>query len=110
MVSPSVKVRMWSWQVVVALSGPWATPLMTSGAHAADALPAVVVEGDRVTALCDDALVDDIEHFQEGGAGRDARSGDLLEVALVSLAILAPDLEREVEKCGLSVDADHGFG
>ena len=29
-VSPSRKWRMWSWQTVVARSGPWAMPLMTS--------------------------------------------------------------------------------
>ena len=28
-VSPSLKLRMWSWQAVVARRGPWAAPLMT---------------------------------------------------------------------------------
>ncbi|GAA3420898.1 hypothetical protein GCM10018952_65740 [Streptosporangium vulgare] len=35
-------------------------------AHAADALAAVVVEGDRVVALQDEPLVEDVEHLQEG--------------------------------------------
>ena len=28
-VSPSLKLRMWSWQAVVARRGPWGAPLMT---------------------------------------------------------------------------------
>ncbi len=28
MVSPSWKLRMWSWQVAVPFIGPWATPLI----------------------------------------------------------------------------------
>ena len=49
--SPSLKWRMCSWHTVVARSGPWAMPLITNAARAADALAAVVVEGDRVLAL-----------------------------------------------------------
>ena len=37
------------------------------GAGTADALAAIVVEVNRVVALLDDALVDDVEHFQKGG-------------------------------------------
>ena len=29
-VSPSLKLRMWSWQAVVAARGPWAMPLITT--------------------------------------------------------------------------------
>ena len=34
-------------------------------AHAADAFAAIVVEGDRLLALLDQALVDDVEHLEE---------------------------------------------
>src|SRR5207249_3158504 len=33
---------------------------------AADALPAVVIERDRLLALLDEALVEQVEHFEEG--------------------------------------------
>ena len=35
-------------------------------AHAADAFAAIVVEGDGIFALLDEALVEDVEHFEEG--------------------------------------------
>ena len=50
-VSPSLKLRMWSWQAVVARRGPCGDAVDHHAAGAADALAAVVVEGDRVLAL-----------------------------------------------------------
>jgi hypothetical protein len=38
-------------------------------ARAADALAAVVVEGDGILALGDEALVHDVEHLEEGHVG-----------------------------------------
>ena len=49
--SPSAKLRMCSWQVVVPRSGPCARPLIIMAHTAADALAAVVVERDRLLAL-----------------------------------------------------------
>ena len=63
--SPSANFRMWSWQVAVPFWGPWAWPLIISPQRAADALAAVVLEGDRLVALGDEALVDDVEHLEE---------------------------------------------
>ena len=41
-------------------------------ARAADALAAVVVEGDRLLALGDEALVDEVEHLEERHVVADA--------------------------------------
>ncbi len=62
---------MWSWQVVVPASGPWATPLIIMPAHAADALAAVVIERDRLLAVGDQLLVDHVEHLEERHVGVD---------------------------------------
>ncbi len=69
-------------------------------AGAADALPAVVVEDDRVLALLDQPLVEDVEQLEERRLVADL--GDLvrLEPALFVRPVLAPDLEREVGQGG----------
>ena len=65
-------------------------------ARAADALAAVVVEDDRVLALLDQPLVEDVEQLEERRLVADL--GDLvgLEATLLVGAVLAPDLEGEV--------------
>src|SRR5204862_357574 len=50
-------------------------------ARAADAFATVVVEGHRVAAISDNALVYDVEHLQERGGLRDVLCVELLEVA-----------------------------
>ena len=69
-------------------------------AGAADALPAVVVEDDRLLALLDQPLVEDVEQLEERRLVADL--GDLvrLEPALFVGPVLAPDLEREVGQGG----------
>ncbi len=65
-------------------------------ARAADAFPAVVVEGDRVLALPDQPLVDDVEHLEEGHLLVDVAGlvGD--EAARGFRVLLAPDLESDL--------------
>ena len=70
-VSPSLKLRMWSWQAVVRSRGPCGAAVDDDAAGAADALAAVVVERDRLLALRDQALVDDVEHLEERHVGAD---------------------------------------
>ena len=65
-------------------------------AGAADALAAVVVERDRLLALVDQALVDDVEHLEERHVVADAAALVGLEAARIVRAVLAPDLEGEV--------------
>ena len=69
-------------------------------ARATDALAAVVVEDDRILALLDQPLVEDVEQLEERRLVADL--GDLvrLEPALFVGAVLAPDLEREVRQGG----------
>jgi hypothetical protein len=71
-------------------------PVDHHAAHAADTLAAVVVEGDRVVAVQDQLLVQNVKHLQEAGVG-----GDVLDVvrhhpALVVWAGLAPDAYLDV--------------
>ena len=82
-VSPSRKLRMWSWQVVVCGRGPCGRAVDHDPALAADPLAAVVVEGDRLLAAADQALVDDVEHLQERHVGADVAGlvGDELALA-----------------------------
>ena len=65
-------------------------------AGAADALAAVVVEGDRLLALVDEALVDEVEHLEERHLVVDAGGGDGVEVPGGVGPVLAPHLEGEV--------------
>ncbi len=65
-------------------------------ARSADALTTVVVEDDRLLALLDEPLVEDVEHLEERRLVTDL--GDLmaLETALSGRAVLTPDLEGEI--------------
>jgi hypothetical protein len=94
--SPSLKLRMCSWQCRGAALGPCGTPLIISAAHAADALAAVVVEGDRLLALLDQALVEHVEHLEERHVGSLMPSSVGLEVRPPVRVLLAPDVEGEV--------------
>ena len=65
-------------------------------AHAADALAAVVVEGDRVVAVEDQPLVEHVEHLQERHVRGDV--GDLVgdHPAAVGRPGLAPDAQGQI--------------
>jgi hypothetical protein len=56
---------MCSWQVAVP-AGAVRLAVDHAAAAAADALAAVVVEGDRLLVLLDELLVDVVEHLEEG--------------------------------------------
>ena len=62
-------------------------------AHAADAFAAIVIEGDGVLALRDEAFVEDIEHFEERHVLADA--GDVIahHAAGVLGMLLSPDVK-----------------
>jgi hypothetical protein len=65
-------------------------------AHAADALAAVGVEGDRLLAVAGQPLVEDVEHLEERHV-----LGDVVELVGLHRAGggavgLAPDLERDL--------------
>jgi hypothetical protein len=87
---------MWSWQAVVARPRAVRLAVDHHAAHAADALAAVVVERDRVLALRDQALVDDVEHLQERHVRADVGRvvGD--ERARGPPIFLAPYFERDL--------------
>ena len=71
-------------------------PINCERAHAADALTAIVIKMDRASAFCDDLLVYDIEHFQEGGLGGDVLHWVDLNSALGVPVFLSPDFKREI--------------
>ncbi len=67
-------------------------------AGAANPLPAVVVECDRLLALVDQPLVEHVQHLEKRHVGRDA--GDLvgLEPARLLRPLLPPHLERHIHR------------
>ena len=71
-------------------------PVDDEAAGPADALAAVVVEGDRVFALEGEGLVEDVEHLEKGHLGIDVGRlvGD--EAAFRLRVLLPPDLERDL--------------
>ena len=96
-VSPVLKFRMCSWQVVVIFFGPCGTPLMTtphepqipsrqSWSNAIGSLPSSI----RL-------FVDHVEHFEERHVLVDVVGHVGLEPPFVVRAVLPPDLEEEVE-------------
>jgi hypothetical protein len=97
------ELRMCSWQVVVPRRGR-AGAVDHQAAHAADALAAVVVEGDRLLALGVELLVEDVEHLEERHVSGDtsARPGRSTSLPGRFRAVLAPDLQGEVH-CQLLV-------
>ena len=70
-------------------------------ARAADPLAAIVIERDRLFALCDQLFVEDVEHLEERRMRRDVRDlvGD--ERALRLAVLLAPDVERQRQRAHL---------
>ena len=63
--SPSVKLRMWSWQTVVRVFGPWATPLITKP-HVPQ-MPSRQSWSNAIgsSPFAIRLLVDDVEHLEE---------------------------------------------
>ena len=96
--SPSLKLRMWSWQQVVACARAVRAAVDDDPALAADPLAAVVVEGDRLLALEDQPLVDDVEHLQERHVGADVAGLVGHEPALGVPVLLPPDVEGQVHR------------
>ena len=60
---------------------------------ATDTFTAVVIEVNGLTAVVDDALIDDIKHFQEGCFDRDVFSVVGLEATIIVDVVLAPDFK-----------------
>jgi hypothetical protein len=61
-------------------------------AHAADTLAAVVVEGHGLLALVDEVVVQNIEHLEERGVGRNVLDLVRFECALRFSVLLTPYL------------------
>src|SRR5690606_34403253 len=62
-------------------------------ARTADALAAVVVEGDRFPALADELLVHDVEHLEEGHVLGHVLRDVLLEAAGIVRSALTPHVQ-----------------
>ena len=69
------------------------------GAHTADTLAAVVVKDDRLLALLDELLVEDVHHLKEGGVGGDVAHLVGLKAALGMSVGLTPNLKFETYIC-----------
>ncbi len=67
-------------------------------AHAADAFPAVVVEGDGLLALQGEPLVDNVQHLQEGGVRGNIISLVGFQAARGLRPRLPPDLQGEIDR------------
>ena len=73
------------------------TSVDVESAHAADALPTVVVEADGVgDMVVDELLVEDVEHLEERAVGRDVADLICLEAALCCGVFLTPYMKCEV--------------
>lgn len=83
-----------------ALAGAVGAPVDHHAAGAADALAAVVVEGDGFLALADEAFVHDVEHLQEGHVGADVLGGVFDELAVALGVLLPPHVKGEIEVLG----------
>jgi hypothetical protein len=65
-------------------------------ARSADALAAIVLEVNRLIALLDQLLVDDVEHFEEGGIRTDVARLVLHKAALAVPGALSPDMQGQI--------------
>ena len=65
-------------------------------ARTADALAAVVVERDRLAAVGEQLLVEDVEQLEERHVGADVRDVEVLELAGRGRALLAPHPELQI--------------
>ena len=77
------------------LLGAVRAPVDHHPAGTADALPAVVGEGDGLDVVVDEALVDDVEHLQERAVLGDVVGVDVEEAARLVRPGLAPDPQLE---------------
>jgi hypothetical protein len=93
---------MCSWHVVVALRTV-GFAVDHQAARAADALAAVVLELDRVLALLDELLVEDVEHLEERHVGADVVEVVGLESGPGVGAGLPPDVELESHRRSFGV-------
>ena len=90
---------MWSWQTVVPRIGPVRDAVDQEPARAADALAAVRVERDRIVALRDQPLVDDVEHLEKRHVGRDVgRRGSATSCPGCVGSRLAPDSQVDLHR------------
>ena len=71
-------------------------PVDDHAAGPADALSAVVIERDRFFAAFDQALIDDVEHFQKGHVGRYVIGVVHDKLPLRRRVLLSPDTQRQV--------------
>lgn len=76
-----------------ALDGTVGMAVDVEGAHAADALAAVVVEDDGFLAALDQQLVEHVEHLEEGLVGRDAVEVVFDELTRFFGTALTPNLQ-----------------
>ena len=90
MVSPSVNLRMCSWQVAVPRSGPWAWPLIIT--PQVPQMPSRQSLSNTIGSLpgLDQLLVDDVEHLEERHVGLDVGGVELVEPAWCVGPVLAP--------------------
>ena len=86
--------------VQLACGGPLLRPVGDAVDHhpagAADALPTVVIEGDRGLPLLDQAVIHHIQHLEEGGVGADVPGVVVHEPPGRDRSRLAPDAKPEV--------------
>ena len=66
-------------------------------AHAADAFAAIVIERDGLLTLVAQLLVEDVEHLEERGVGRNLLDLVRDEIAGHVALGLAPDVELEID-------------
>src|SRR5207249_946036 len=65
-------------------------------ARSADALAAIVLEVNRLLPFLDQLLVDDVEHFEEGGIRTDVARLVLHKAAFAVAGALSPAMQRQI--------------
>jgi hypothetical protein len=71
-------------------------PVDHEAARATDALTTVVLEGNRVLALADQILIEDIEHLEKRHMGADVVELIGREATLVIGVLLPPNMQRQL--------------
>ena len=89
-----------------ALAGTVGVAVDVQRAHAADTLAAVVVEGHGLLALVDEVVVQDVEHLEERGVGRDVFNLVGLESTLGFGVFLTPYLQCEIHNSKFVVNVE----
>ncbi len=94
--SPSLKLRMCSWQVAVPAIGPWATPLIITPHD--PQMPSRQSWSNAIGrfALVDQPLVDDVQHFEERHVGADVAGLVADQAARGAGTRLAPHVQGQV--------------